>query len=534
MQDKPILITGATGYIGGRLVPMLLAQGKTVRVLVRSRRKLDSRPWASHENLEVVEGDMVSGKGTMDAARGCGVAYYLIHSMNPSQKDFSDADRKAAYNMVQACRINRVKRIIYLSGVVPDDPDLSKHLASRAEVAQILSLSDVPVTVLRAAQIIGAGSASFELLRYLVDRLPVMVTPRWVNSKCQPIAVSNVLTYLLGVLDAPDTVGKTYDIGGPDIVTYKELFEIYRKEAGLRKRIIFPVPVLTPRLSSLWINLVTPVPTSLARPLVEGLRNNVVCAENSIREIIPQELLSVQESVALALTRVRQQTVDTSWTDAGEPEIPEWVTCGDSAYAGGTTLYSAHAVQIRDTMEQVWNVVKCIGGTNGWYKDDYLWRIRGFMDKMVGGPGLRRGRRDPDELYIGDALDFWRVLDIQQNRRLLLLAEMKLPGEALLEFTLLPIPNGEKGEMVTELRMIAYFHPRGLWGMMYWYSLFPVHLVIFKGMLKAIAKKAQGDIVKGPWRIKYIALQRCSLETMQKITTVESSEKKAESGEKET
>ncbi|MEZ6854788.1 SDR family oxidoreductase [Halodesulfovibrio aestuarii] len=519
MHDKPILVTGATGYIGGRLVPLLLSQGKKVRVLVRSRRKLDSRPWALHEHLEVVEGDMVSGKGTMDAARGCGVAYYLIHSMNSSQKDFQDADRRAAYNMVQACRINKVGRIIYLSGVVPDDPNLSKHLASRAEVAQILSLSEVPVTVLRAAQIIGSGSASFELLRYLVDRLPVMVTPRWVKSKCQPIAVSNVLTYLVGVLDVPETANKTYDIGGPDIVSYRELFEIYRKEAGLRKRLIFSVPVLTPRLSSLWINIVTPVPTRLARPLIEGLRNNVVCSENSIREIIPQELLSVRESIKRALARVRQHTVDTSWTDAGEPEIPEWVTCGDSAYAGGTTLYSAHAVHIRATMEQVWGVVKRIGGTNGWYGGDYLWRIRGFIDKLIGGPGLRRGRRDPENLFIGDALDFWRVLDIQKNRRLLLLAEMKLPGEALLEFTLLPVTSGT--EHVTELRMVAYFHPKGLWGMVYWYSLVPMHLFIFSGILKAIAKETEGDIVKGPWRIKHITLQRCSLETVQKITMTE-------------
>lgn len=519
MHDKPILVTGATGYIGGRLVPLLLAQGRKVRVLVRSKRKLDSRPWAAHENLEVIEGDMVSGKRTMEAARGCGVAYYLIHSMNPSHKDFRDADRKAAYNMVQACRINRVQRIIYLSGLVPDDPNLSKHLASRAEVAQILSLSDVPVTVLRAAQIIGAGSASFELLRYLVDRLPMMVTPRWVHSKCQPIAVSNVLTYLTGVLDAPETVGETYDIGGPDVVTYRELFEIYRKEAGLRKRFIIPVPVLTPRLSSLWINLVTPVPTNLARPLVEGLRNNVVCSENRIREIIPQSLLTVQESVELALTRVRQRTVDTCWTDAGEPEIPEWVTCGDSSYAGGTTLYSAHAVHIRDTVEQVWKVVKSVGGETGWYKDDYLWRIRGFIDKIIGGPGLRRGRRNPEELFIGDALDFWRVLDVQENKRLLLLAEMKLPGEALLEFTLFPVTTGT--EHVTELRMVAYFHPRGLWGMAYWYSLCPVHMVIFKGMLKAIAKAAKGDVVKGPWRIRHIALQRCSLDTVQKLTVAE-------------
>lgn len=519
MHDKPILVTGATGYIGGRLVPLLLGQGRKVRVLVRSKRKLDSRPWAGHPNLEIVEGDMVSGKRVMDAARGCSVAYYLIHSMNPAHKDFRDADRKAAYNMVQACRINRVERIIYLSGLVPDDPKLSSHLKSRAEVAQILSLSEVPVTVLRAAQVIGAGSASFELLRYLVDRLPVMVTPRWVYSKCQPISVSNVLTYLVKILDHPETAGKTYDIGGPDIVTYRELFEIYREEAGLRKRLVISVPVLTPRLSSLWINLVTPVPTVLARPLVEGLRNNVVCSENAIRECIPQQLLSVREAVHKALERVRQHTVDTCWTDAGEPEIPEWVTCGDSAFAGGTTLYSAYAVHVRGSEESVWNVIQCIGGDTGWYKSDLLWRIRGFIDKMAGGPGLRRGRRDPKELYIGDALDFWRVLDIQKNRRLLLIAEMKLPGDALLEFLVTPVTTGS--EHVTELKMVGYFHPKGLWGIAYWYSLYPIHMVIFKGMLKAITKATTAEIVKGPWRIKHITLQRCSLDEPRKVSVTD-------------
>lgn len=519
MHDKPILVTGATGYIGGRLVPLLLGQGKSVRVLVRSKRKLESRPWAGHKNLQIVEGDMVSGKRVMDAARGCSVAYYLIHSMNPAHKDFRDADRKAAYNMVQACRINRIERIIYLSGLVPDDPNLSNHLKSRAEVAKILSLSDVPVTVLRAAQIIGSGSASFELLRYLVDRLPVMITPRWVNSKCQPIAVSNVLTYLTKLLDKPETAGRTFDIGGPDIVTYRELFEIYRQEAGLRKRLIIPVPVLTPRLSSLWINLVTPVPTVLARPLVEGLRNNVVCSENTIQQHIPQQLFTVRESIHRALERVRQRTIDTCWTDAGEPEVPEWVTCGDSEFAGGTTLYSAYAVHIRSTEENVWNVIQCIGGDTGWYKDDLLWRIRGFIDKIAGGPGLRRGRRDPEELFIGDALDFWRVLDIQKFRRLLLVAEMKLPGDALLEFVVTPVTTG--AEHVTALKMVAYFHPKGLWGIVYWYSLYPVHLFIFKGMLKAIARATDSEVVKGPWRVKQIALQRCSLDGTQKNPVTE-------------
>lgn len=515
-MTAPVLVTGATGYVGGRLVPLLLEKGYRVRAMVRSARKLGCRPWAAHPNLEITEADLHDTQSLRNALSGCGAVYYLVHSMTARHNDFKQADRTAAYNMVRALKNSGVQRVIYLSGLLPDAPDISPHLRSRAEVAEILSLSDTPVTVLRAAQILGSGSASFELVRYLADRLPVMITPRWVRTECQPIAISNVLEYLEGVLRVPETEGKTYDIGGPDILTYKDLFDIYAQEAGLRKRLIIPVPVLTPYVSSLWLNLVTPVPTVLARPLVEGLRNRVVCSENTIRQLIPQELTGVRQAVRLALDRLRQHTVPTCWSDAGSPPVPEWIACGDASFAGGTVLHSAHMVRIHAEPDEVWTHIRRIGGETGWYQGDALWRLRGFVDKLLGGPGLRRGRRHPEELFVGDALDFWRVLDIREEKRLLLLAEMRLPGEALLEFTLTPAGQddapgaggqtglaGQAGQAPqTELVMTARFLPRGLWGIVYWYAMHPFHQGIFSGMLRAIARKTGKDITAGPVRLK--------------------------------
>ena len=494
----PILVTGATGYVGGRLIPLLLERGYRIRALVRSRRKLASRPWASHPNLEIVEGDLHDEPRLRAALHGCSAAYYLVHSMTSRHHDFKDADRKAAYNMVRALKGNTVERVIYLSGLVPDDTELSPHLKSRAEVAEILALSDVPVTVLRAAQIIGSGSASFELVRYLVDRLPAMITPKWVHMECQPIAISNVLEYLAGVLELPETAGRTYDIGGPDILTYRALFDLYAEEAGLRKRLIIPVPVLTPYLSSLWLNLVTPVPTVLARPLVAGLKNRVVCSDNSIHDLIPQKLLSVREAIRMALDRIRQHTVPTCWKDAGTPVPPEWITCGDAPFAGGTVVHTAHEITLHATPEEVWKPIQRIGGENGWYQSDILWQLRGFLDKLVGGPGLRRGRRDAEELLVGDALDFWRVLDIRPCERLLLLAEMRLPGEALLEFRLEDTTAVDAGPPQVVLTLIARFLPRGLAGIVYWYAMYPFHQIIFNGMLRNVARAIGKDVVAGP------------------------------------
>jgi uncharacterized protein YndB with AHSA1/START domain len=388
--------------------------------------------------------------------------------------------------MARAAEKAGLKRIIYLGGLgSADDKELSHHLKSRAETAEALASGSVPVTTLRAAMILGAGSASFEILRYLVERLPVMVTPRWVSTRSQPIAVSDVIAYLAGCLENQETAGLTLDIGGPDILSYREIFDIYAEEAGLPRRVIIPVPVLTPKLSSLWINLVTPVPGALARPLAEGLRNEVVAGDSRIRNLVPIEPLGVREAIRRAIKNVARQSVETCWSDAGEVRPHEWLACGDAPYAGGTVLECNYRAELDCPREQVWEVLRKAGGENGWFFADFLWQLRGAADKLIGGPGYRRGRRDPEEVRTGDALDFWRVLDVKEKERILLQAEMKLPGQAVLHFKLSPLPGGG-----CELSQVSRFLPKGLSGMIYWYALAPFHDVLFKGMLRAVADKA--------------------------------------------
>ncbi len=534
-----VLITGATGYVGGRLAPLLLERGWNVRALARNPAKLAGRPWAAHPGCTIVRGDMLDEPSLREALRGCDAAFYLVHSMNPAVAAFADADRKAAYCMVRALQALRgtqrtLPRLIYLSGLsglsglLPPEKDagghgasrVSEHLRSRAEVGEILALADAPLTVLRAAQIIGSGSASFEIIRYLVDRLPVMITPRWVHMQCQPIAISNVLEYLAGCLDHPETAGQAYDIGGPDVLSYRELFDIYARQAGLRRRLIIPVPFLTPELSAHWLHLVTPVPVALARPLIHGLRQRVVCGETRIRDIIPQDLLPCDKAIRRALDRLRTHAVPTRWTDAGSPAVPEWVACGDADYAGGHLLGDGWGVQLAATPEAVWKPVERIGGDTGWYQDNTLWRLRGLLDTLAGGPGLRRGRRDPETLRTGDALDFWRVLDVQPGKRLLLLAEMKVPGDALLEFVVRPdddaaqSPADDSTPMdtpTTELWMQSWFLPRGLAGLAYWYALLPVHGRIFRGMLAAIAAATGAPVLRPPFRLPAQRNLACAL-----------------------
>ena len=496
MRNEPILVTGATGYVGGRLIPALLDAGYRVRAMGRSLEKLGCRPWAQHDRVELVQGDVLDRDSLVKAASGCWVAYYLVHSMIAQKGKFVEADRRAARNMVAAAKATGLERIIYLGGLAESkEGNLSRHLKSRIEVADILQSGPVPTTDLRTPMILGSGSASFEILRYLVERLPAMTTPKWVFSLNQPIAIRDVIAYLIGCLEKEETAGQTFDIGGPDILTYRELLDIYAEEAHLRKRLIIPVPVLTPTLSALWIHLISPVPTSIALPLTEGLTSDAVCTENRIQSIIPRKLLSCREAIRLALDKVNQQQVDTCWMDAGDLLEPEWAHCGDADWAGGAIMNCGYRARLRATAEEAWQPIRKIGGQTGWYFGNFLWRLRGIMDRLAGGVGLRRGRRHPSEIGVGDALDFWRVLEVDAPHRLLLVAEMKMPGEALLEFQITPT-----GDDQIELRMLSRFLPKGLSGILYWYVLYPFHQWIFFGMLKSIAKSIGKPILSGPER----------------------------------
>jgi len=493
VSSKPIFIAGATGYIGGRLVPRLLDAGYQVRALARAPEKLRDRSWAQHHNLTIIKGDILDSASLNQALEGCRAAYYLIHSMNPDVKDFSATDRIAAKNMVTAAETTKLEQIIYLSGLGDEQSELSHHLQSRTEVGNILRQGSVPVTILRAAMIIGSGSASFEILRYLVDRLPLMITPRWVNTPCQPIGVRNVLHYLIGCLENQDVVGNTFDIGQPEVIDYRQLMEVYAEEAGLPRRWIIPVPVLTPRLSSYWIHLVTPVPASIARPLAEGLSHPVVCRENRITELLPQELFDERKAIRLALDRTKQQTVETSWIDSGEIHPAEWSNPGDPTWAGGSIYTDARRIVLNAQPDEIWPTVTSIGGEVGYYYANWLWKIRGIMDRVCGGVGLCRGRRCASQISPGDAVDFWRVVAIEKPEYLLLSAEMKLPGEAVLSFRLQQLGNGQ-----TELQQIARFLPRGLLGILYWYAVMPFHHYVFNGMLRGIAKASGKTMVRGP------------------------------------
>ena len=481
MPDLPVLVTGATGYVGGRLVPRLLDAGYRVRCLARSARKLAARPWAGDPRVEIVEADLTDTEALGSALRGCHAAYYLVHSMVSTGTGYAEADRELAHRFAMAAGHAGVHRIVYLGGLGERGPGLSEHLASRREVEAVLAAGPVPVTVLRAAMIIGSGSASFEILRYLVERLPVMVTPRWVETPSQPIAIGNVLTYLVACLSVPATVGRTLDIGGPDVVSYRELMRIMAEERRLRRRIVIPVPVLSPRLSALWIQLITPVSHRIARPLAEGLRNPVVCRDNEAARLMPQRLLGVREAIRVALDQTAQREIETGWFDAGR--IP-----GDPDWAGGTVFTDRREVEVAATPADVFAALSRIGGQTGWYGADWLWRIRGALDRLAGGPGLRRGRRDAERVAFGDGIDFWRVTGVEPERRLALRAEMRLPGEALLEFVVEPVPGRPDR---CRLVQTARFLPRGLLGLAYWYAVLPVHGIVFARMLQGIRRAAE-------------------------------------------
>lgn len=484
-------MTGATGYVGGRLVPWLLADGHAVRCLARSPDKLRDVPWA--DRVEVVRGDVLDSDSLHRAMWGVDVVYYLVHSL--TEAGFATLDRRSALLTAEAARDAGVARIVYLGGLHPDGEEggLSDHLGSRAEVGEIFLRSGVPTAVLQAAVVIGSGSASFEMLRHLTERLPVMVTPRWVRNRVQPIAIRDVLHYLAAAASLPAEVNRSFDIGGPDVLTYTQMMQRYAAVSGLPRRWMVPVGLLSPRLSSHWINIVTPVPKTIGAPLIESLVHEAVCQEDDITDFVhPPEggLTGYGTAVRLALDRIHRGEVQTHWSAASAPDSPSDPLPTDPGWAGGSWYVDHQSRRSAAAPERLWHVVQGIGGSNGWYSFPLAWAARGWVDRLAGGVGLRRGRRHPQELRVGDALDWWRVEELSEDpsdRMLRLRAEMKVPGQAWLELRVQPDPGGG-----SVYRQRAVFIPHGLAGHLYWHAVAPFHGAVFGGMARNITRTAEG------------------------------------------
>jgi len=475
-QDQPrLLVFGASGYVGTNLVPALLAAGAgRVRAAARNLKVLEARPWAG---VELVEADALKPDTLAAALADVDIAWYLVHSM-AAGREFGRLDLEAAGNFARAAEAAGVGRIVYLGGLVPRDAD-SEHLVSRKETGDRLRASSVPVTEVRAGIIVGPGSAAYEVMRDLVYHLPVMVTPKWVQSKSSPIALSNLLVYLQQVATLPEAAGQIYDAGGPEYLSYEEMMRQFGEVVGRRPRIL-RVPVLSPRLSSYWLGLVTAVPSNIARALIGGLKHDIPAHDEALRRLVPQTLLTFRQAVEAALDAERRNAVAARWTEGA---------LMFRAYRPDHAFYAKRASGGADTAaspRDVWRVVTSLGGDNRYFYFNWIWTLREAMDWVAGGPGLTRGRRDAVAVRIGDNIDYWTVIGVEQERRLTLNFGLKAPGSGILEFELEPLPGG--GTRLTET---AYWHPQGVWGLLYWAVLVPFHLFIFKGMTRAMVRRAE-------------------------------------------
>lgn len=476
-----ILLTGATGYIGKRLLPVLIEQGHEVICCVRDKKRFPTDGIYKHPNVSVFEVDFLKDISLSDSVKDIDAAYYLIHSMSSNVKDFASLEEISANNFIKLVKQTSVRQIIYLGGITNEEK-LSKHLASRKRVEEILAASGISLTSIKAGIIVGSGSASFEIIRDLVEKLPVMIAPKWLNTKHQPIAIRNILEYLTGVLLKPETFNKSYDVGGPDILSYKEMLLQFAEVRGL-KRFIFTVPIMTPRLSSYWLYFVTSTSYMLAINLVNSMKVEVVAKGNELEKMLGIKPISYKEAVQLAFQKIEQNNVVSSWKDSLVSSYVDNSLLEHINVPTNGCFVDKREKEITTSVEQVLENIWSIGGERGWYYGDWLWHLRGFLDKLAGGVGLRRGRTNKTEIHTGDTLDFWRVLAAdKENKRLLLYAEMKLPGEAWLEFKIVE-KNGK-----SFLQQTATFRPKGLLGRMYWYSVLPLHFFVFYGMAENVVK----------------------------------------------
>ncbi len=488
-MDRLVLLTGASGYVGGRLLPALEAAGRPVRALARRPEHLARRVGPG---TDVVGGDVLDPFSLMRAMPGVDTAYYLVHAMG-SQGSFEDEDRRGGENFAKAARDARVRRIVYLGGLGDADAPLSPHLRSRHEVGEILRRSGVPTIELRASIVIGSGSLSFEMVRALVDRLPVMITPRWVSVPAQPIAIDDLLRYLLDALDLPVAGNAVFEIGGADVVSYADIMREYARQRGLARR-MYAVPVLSPRLSSLWLGLVTPLYARVGRKLVDSIRHPTVVRDDGARRAFPAITpMGLRDAIAAALRYEDREFAATRWSDAFSAAGPG-KDRGERRF--GSRLVDSRVVHVAVPAPVAFAAVERIGGATGWYYGDVLWSLRGFLDLLAGGVGMRRGRRDPDYLRPGDALDCWRVVAIERGHLLRLAAEMRLPGRAWLEFEV--TPEG-KGAFV---RQTALFDPLGVAGRAYWWAVWPLHQLVFAGMLRNLARAAEALQVRQPLQVR--------------------------------